>query len=67
MKMTEQNKQDINHENGLSDLEPIANVKGGNTTWTGSVTLNANTAVGVTYTSRESTLTYSGESGGINE
>lgn len=49
--MNEREKQDVDQENGLTDLEPKDDVTGGNTT------------IGVT--SRESNLTYSGESGGM--
>lgn len=54
--MNEREKQDVDQENGLTDLEPKDDVTGGNTT------------IGAAHvTSRESNLTYSGESGGINE
>ena len=50
--MNEREKPDVNQENGLTDLEPKDDVTGGTTN---------------IVTSRESNLTYSGESGGINE
>lgn len=64
--MNEREKQDMNQENGLTDLEPKDDVTGGNTTWTGTITLGSNTTIGATQSSRESTLIYSGESGGMN-
>ena len=53
--MNEREKQDTNPENELTDLEPKDDVTGGNTT------------IGAPQLSRESNLTYSGESGGLNE
>ena len=61
--MNEQEERDVNQENGLTDLEPKDDVTGGNTTWTGTITLGSNTTIGATQGSRESTLIYSGESG----
>ena len=52
--MNEREKQDMNQENELTDLEPKDDVTGGNST-TGAAQV----------TSRESNLTYSGESGGL--
>ena len=52
--MNEREKQDVNQENELTDLEAKDDVTGGNST------------VGAAHvTSRESNLTYSGESGGM--
>jgi len=51
--MKEREKQDVNQEDGLTDLEPKGDVTGGTT------------IIGVT--ARESNLTYSGEPGGLNE
>jgi hypothetical protein len=64
--MNEREKQEVNQENGITDLEPKEQVTGGNTTWTGAITLGSNTTIGATQGSRESTLIYSGESGGMN-
>ena len=30
----------------LADLEPVGDVKGGNATWTGAITLDSNTSIG---------------------
>ena len=65
--MNGREKQDVNLENGLTDLEPKADVTGGTTTWTGTITLDSNTTIAATPGRRESTLIYSGESGGMNE
>jgi hypothetical protein len=63
--MNEREKQDVNQEKGLTDLEPKVSVTGGTTPWTGTITLGSNTTIGATQGSRESTLIYSGESGGM--
>lgn len=54
--MNGQGKQDANQENGLTDLEPKDDLTGGNTTWTGTITLGSTTTIGATHGSRESTL-----------
>jgi hypothetical protein len=55
--MNEQEKQKMNQESGFTDLEPKGDVTGGNTTWTGTITLGSNSTIGATPSSRESTLT----------
>ena len=54
--MNEREEQGVNPENGLTDLEPKGDVTGGNTTWTGNITLNSNATIGATQAKRESIL-----------
>jgi hypothetical protein len=65
--MNKRKKQDVNQENGITDLEPKDDVTGGNSTWTGSITLGSTATIGAAQGHRESTLIYSGESGGMND
>ena len=58
--MNEREKQEMNQGNGLTDLEPKADVTGGNTTWTGTITLGSNSTIGATRSNRESTLILEG-------